>query len=133
MSEPGPIVFFDGVCAFCSSSIDFFMRRDRHGRLKFAPLQGETATATLPDSDRDDLDSMVFLLDGRRYRKSSAVVQILKQIGGLWVLIAGLLWIIPKPLRDLGYSLVARVRYRIFGKKETCRLPTPEERGRVLP
>ena len=133
MSETGPIVFFDGVCAFCSSSIDFFMRRDRHGRLKFAPLQGETAAATLPGSDRDDLDSMVYLLNDRRYRKSSAVVQILKQLGGVWLLLAGLLWIIPKPIRDLGYSIVAKVRYRIFGKKESCRLPTPEERGRVLP
>ncbi len=133
MSEQDPIVFFDGVCGLCSTSVDFFMRRDRHARLRFAPLQGETAAANLPDSDRENLNSMVCLLEGRRYHRSSAVVQILRQIGGIWSIVAGALWVIPKPLRDLGYSIVASSRYRFFGKKETCRLPTPEERGRLLP
>jgi predicted DCC family thiol-disulfide oxidoreductase YuxK len=132
MTNSGPIVFFDGVCGLCNSSVDFFMRQDREGRLKFAPLQGETAAACLAATDRENLSSLVFFHDGVSMRKSSGVVQILRQLGGVWKLLAGLLWIIPKPLRDLGYTCVATFRYRLFGKKETCRMPTAEERGRIL-
>ncbi len=132
MTESGPIVFFDGVCGLCNSSVDFFMRHDRTGRLRFAPLQGATAAECLAAADRENLSSLVFFHEGRSMRKSSGVVQILKQLGGAWKLLAGLLWIIPKPLRDLGYTCVATFRYQMFGKKETCRMPTPEERGRLL-
>ena len=108
------------------------MRKDRSGILRFAPLQGETAARLLPESDRENLNSMVYFENGERFRKSAAVVRILRQLGGIWALLGSLLWVIPRPLRDLGYSLVAAVRYRVFGKKSACRVPTSEERGRLL-
>lgn len=125
-------MFFDGVCGLCDTSVDFFMRKDRSGILRFAPLQGETAARLLPESDRENLNSMVYFENGERFRKSAAVVRILRQLGGIWALLGSLLWVIPRPLRDLGYSLVAAVRYRVFGKKSACRVPTSEERGRLL-
>lgn len=127
-----PIIFFDGVCGLCNSSVDFVLRHDRHGRMRFAPLQGETAARLLPAADRENLGSLVLWSEAGAFRRSAAVVRILWQLGGLWKVPAACLWLIPGPLRDGGYRVVAALRYRLFGKKETCRLPTPEERGRIL-
>ncbi len=128
-----PIVFFDGVCGLCSHAVDFVMARDANATFRFAPLQGETARSLLPESDTQNLDSMAVSIDGRIYRRSSAVVRMLWGLGPHWQLAGGLLWLIPLPLRDLGYRIVAKQRYRLFGKHESCRLPTPEERERFLP
>ncbi len=125
-------VFFDGVCGFCNVWVDFLMRRDPSSRLRFAPLQGETARTRLNPADVENLHSLVFWTSRGCYRKTSAVVRIGWTLGGVWSVLATLLWLIPRPLRDLGYALIARNRYRIFGKKETCRLPTPAERARFL-
>ena len=128
-----PILFFDGVCGLCNRSVDFALARDRRQRLLFAPLQGETARERLDQSDVASLQTVV-LADARGvHRRSSAVVRVLWLLGGLWCVVGTLLWLIPRPLRDLGYKLVARYRYRWFGRKETCRMPTPAERARFLP
>ncbi len=128
-----PILFFDGVCGLCNRAVDFLLVRDASHVFLFAPLQGETAAARLSAEDTKTIDSIV-LLDGRlSYRRSAAVVRVLWRLGGVWKLFGGLLWLIPRPLRDVGYKLVARTRYRLFGKKETCRLPTADERSRFLP
>lgn len=127
------ILFFDGVCGLCNWSVDFVMRRDLKGVIQFAPLQGDTARELLTSADLNDLSSMVFWVGGRSYRKSAGVVRVLWQLGPFWKILAVLLWLIPLPLRNLGYSLVASNRYHWFGKKETCRLPTPAERTRFLP
>jgi predicted DCC family thiol-disulfide oxidoreductase YuxK len=132
LKEQTPIVFFDGVCGLCNSSVDFVLRHDRRGRLKFSPLQGETAERLLPSEDRENLGSLVLWDGGRMFRRSSAVVRILWRLGPLWRLLGGLLWVIPLPLRNAVYRVVAGSRYRWFGKKETCRLPSPEERERFL-
>jgi predicted DCC family thiol-disulfide oxidoreductase YuxK len=136
-SEPsvggGPIVFFDGVCGLCNRFIDFVIKRDRAGVFRFAPLQGETARERLPAADVRDVNTMVLVDEQGVFRKSTAATRILLRLGGAWSLVGGTLRLIPPPLRDAGYSLVARYRYRIFGKKETCRMPTPAERGRFLP
>jgi len=128
----GAIVFFDGVCGLCNSSVDFVLRHDRRGRMRFAPLQGETAARLLPAADRENLGSLVLWEDGQAWRRSTAVVHILWKLGGIWTVPAAVLWLIPSPLRNAGYRVVAKLRYRLFGKKETCRLPSPEERGRFL-
>lgn len=128
------IVFFDGVCGLCNATVDFWMRRDRRQRLAFAPLQGETAAQWLPVVAREQLHSMFLRTEeGAIYSRSSAAVRILWRLGGVWMLAAALLWLIPLPLRDLGYRLVAASRYRLFGRRETCRLPTPDEAERLLP
>lgn len=134
-SEPSrSIVFFDGVCSLCNSTVDFLIRRDLAGRLQFASLQGETAARLLPEPSRTDLNTMVLRTEGgATYRRSSAAIRILWRLGGAWTVAAILLWIVPKPLRDLGYRLVASNRYRLFGHRETCRMPTDEERSRILP
>jgi predicted DCC family thiol-disulfide oxidoreductase YuxK len=127
------ILFFDGVCGLCNKSVDFVLVRDRRGAIQFAPLQGDTARHLLPPADRENLDSMVLWVKGQSYRKSAAVVRVLWRLSAGWQILGTLLWLIPLPLRNLGYSLIARNRYRFFGKKETCRMPSPEERQRFLP
>jgi len=126
------IVFFDGVCGLCNHAINFLMARDQHRRLRFAPLQGVAARELVPDEVRSKLDTFVFSDQGRLFYRSTALARILMRIGGLWWLIGALLWLIPAPLRNLGYRCVARVRYRLFGKHESCRLPTAEERALFL-
>lgn len=126
------IVFFDGICGFCNQSVNFLMARDTHRKLKFAPLQGETARERLPENLWQDVNTLVFHRDGATYVRSAAVVRILLTIGGVWSVAGMMLWLIPLPLRDLGYRVVARLRYRIFGKRDACRLPTAEDRGAML-
>ena len=131
--QPQSIVFFDGVCGLCNVSVDFILARDTHQRFRFAPLQGETALQELPSGDREQLDTLVLLTERGTYRRTAAVVRILWRLPGVWPILGALLWVIPGPLRDLGYRIVSANRLRWFGKKETCRLPTPEERERFLP
>jgi predicted DCC family thiol-disulfide oxidoreductase YuxK len=128
-----PILFFDGVCGLCNWSVDFVMKRDKRKVFRYAPLQGETAASQLSEKDRVDLDSVVLKTPQGLYRHSSAVVRVLWKLPGIWPVLGTLLWVIPSPLRNLGYRLVAKNRYRFFGKKETCRLPTQDEIGRLLP
>ena len=128
-----PVVYFDGVCGLCNASVDFFMKRDRAGIFLFAPLQGETAKARLDPRDTQNLGSVALQVGGKTYRHSSAVSRMLWRLGGFWSFVGAMLWLIPWPIRHLGYKLVARFRYRLFGKKESCRMPTPQERGRFLP
>lgn len=127
------LLFFDGVCGLCSRSVDFVLARDRRELFQFAPLQGETARQLLPVAYVSDLNSMVLLVDGRSFRKSSAAVRVLWRLSLGWQVLAALVWLVPLPLRDLAYDLIARNRYRLFGKHETCRMPTPAERSRFLP
>lgn len=126
------IVFFDGVCGLCNHAINFLMKCDRHRRLRFAPLQGETALDLVPAEVREQLSTFVFADEGRLSYRSTAFAKILMRIGGVWLIIGALLWLIPWPLRDLGYRCVSKARYALFGKKEACRLPTPEERTLFL-
>ena len=134
MSTPeSPILFFDGVCGLCNRSVDFVMRRDRREVFRFAPLQGDTARTEFAAKEVEDLSTLVLKTPSGTYRRSSAVVRILWNLGGFWSAMGWVLWIIPLPLRNLGYRAVASCRYSIWGKKETCRIPSPAERGRFLP
>ena len=129
----GDVVFFDGVCGLCNASVDFILRRDSVHRFRFAPLQGETAHRELPTTDTERLDTLVLVTSTGIHRRSAAVVRILWRLPGLWPWVGGLLWLVPLPLRDIGYRIVSAHRLRWFGQKETCRLPTPEERELCLP
>lgn len=107
------------------------MKLDRTGEFLFSPLQGETAKKLLTPKQTEDLDSVVLFDNGITYTKSDAVLEIFNKIGGflqLWMLTK----IIPKNLRDHIYDLAAEQRYKIFGKRDTCRIPTPGERTRFL-
>lgn len=132
-SNSRAIVFFDGVCGLCNTTVDFIVRHDRYQRLACAPLQGSTAQRYLTPAIREELNTLVLRLpDGQQYQRSAAVVRILWRLGGVWKLAAAALWLVPLPLRNLGYRLVAKWRYRLFGHRETCRLPTPEDADRLL-
>ena len=140
--RPTNVVFFDGVCGLCNRFVDFILSRDRQEAIRFAPLQGETASlleltklfATTANTEAPAFDTVVWLDDaGKKFVRSAAVVRVLWHLGGIWSLFGTSLWLVPRPLRDLGYRLVSANRYRLFGQKETCRLPTPNERRRFLP
>lgn len=125
------VVFFDGVCNLCNGFVDFLIRRDPNDRLRFAPLQGETAKKLVPAAWREELSSVVLWQDGRCSRESAAAVRALATLGGVWKL-ALVFLVVPALLRDFIYRGIARNRYRWFGQRETCRLPSPEERERFL-
>jgi predicted DCC family thiol-disulfide oxidoreductase YuxK len=127
------IIFFDGVCGLCNRWIDFVIPRDHSHRFRFSPLQGETAAERLDPKDTESLGSVVLQTGNRAYRHTTAIIRILWGLGGFWAFFASLLWLIPWPIRHLGYKIVAANRFRFFGKKETCRMPTPDERARFLP
>lgn len=122
-----PIIFFDGVCGLCNRAVDFLIRRDKNRLFRFAPLQGKTASIVLPSALIGQPETIVCKDGNVLYYKSNAILHILIQIGGGWKL-AVLLYVIPKFIRDLCYDMVAHNRYKVFGKKESCRLPSPEER-----
>jgi len=131
-SKTSPIVFFDGVCGFCNHSINWLLARDPEHRLRFAPLQGATAQSKVPEKIRNRLDTLVFLRESRIYIRTAAVSRILMTLGGRWWLLGAVLWLIPYPVRDLGYRIIARWRYRLFGKLDACRIPEPDERAMFL-
>lgn len=131
--RPTNVLYFDGVCGLCNSSVNFVLSRDRRGAIRFAPLQGETAQRR-PKANDSNLSTVVWSDSrGREFVRSAAVARVLWQLGGAWWLLGWLFWLIPLPLRDLGYRLIAANRYWLFGKKEVCRMPTPAERARFLP
>jgi predicted DCC family thiol-disulfide oxidoreductase YuxK len=127
-----PIVFFDGVCGLCNASVDRLLKWDQRGVLRFAPLQGITAANMLPPHMVQDLDSLVLLDDQGLHQRSDAALLALKYAGGPWRLLSTLR-VVPRPLRDAVYGLIARRRYQWFGRKESCRVPGPHERERFLP
>lgn len=127
-----PIVFFDGVCGLCNASVDRLLQWDQRGVLRFAPLQGTTAATMLPPDMVRDLDSLVLLDEQGLHQRSDAALLALKYAGGSWRLLSALR-VVPRPLRDAVYDLIARRRYQWFGRKESCRLPLPHERDRFLP
>ena len=126
------VLFFDGVCVLCNGLVDWCLTRDKNRRIRFAPLQGKTAGEQLPRAVREGLDTLVFS-DARGLAvRSTAVLRMLESMGGVWRL-AGALMLVPVVARDPVYQWVARNRYRWFGKRAVCRVPSPEDAGRLLP
>jgi predicted DCC family thiol-disulfide oxidoreductase YuxK len=128
-----PILFFDGVCGLCNWSVDFVLAHERRQQILFSPLQGETAASHLGIQPGDDFSSVVLLEHGARLEQSDAVARLLTLMGGGWSILGTMLRLIPRPIRNFGYRLVASNRFRLFGRKAACRLPTPAERTRFLP
>lgn len=126
-------MFFDGVCGLCNGFVDFLFRIDTKGMILVAALQGQTAKQFLPSGLLVDLQTMVVRRkDGGLLVKSEGVLHVLAELGGFWGTMATMALIVPKFLRDFVYDLVARSRYSIFGKRQTCRFPSSEERSRFL-
>lgn len=129
-----PIVFFDGVCNFCNYWVNFAIKRDKKKKLRFAALQGETAARILAAHQLpiNSLSTVVLIDNGKVYTQSSAALRISKHLDGGWKLLYGLM-IIPKFIRDFFYNIIARNRYKWWGKKETCMVPDPGLVERFLP
>jgi len=137
-TESNPIVLYDGVCGLCNLLVQFVLKRDKRDYFRFASLQSELASKVLQRHDRDpcDLDTVYVVIDYAQpaehlLARSDAILFLLGQLGGVWKL-AALGKIMPRPLRDGIYKLVARNRYRVFGKYESCTLPEPQHRTRFL-
>lgn len=129
-----PLVIFDGVCNFCNYWVNFAIKHDKKKRLRFAPMQGKTAAARLARHGihQNKLSSVVLIDNGKAYTQSSASIRICKYLDGGWKLFYGLM-IIPKFIRDFLYNIIARNRYKWFGKKNACMVPTTELQERFLP
>lgn len=127
------IVFFDGVCNLCNSTAQFLLKIDKHQRLQFGSLQGESAKRILPNYQvsPEKLSSIIFIHQNKVYTESSAVLEIFSVIGGPWITLY-IFKFIPSYFRNGIYKFVARYRYKWFGKRSSCRVPTPSERERFL-
>ncbi|MGE4133120.1 MAG: thiol-disulfide oxidoreductase DCC family protein [Bdellovibrionales bacterium] len=126
-----PRLFFDGHCNLCNGFVDFLIRHDRSKKILFGSLQGKAAAASLPPHFRELLPSVVLVENGEIYSRSSAALKALALLGGIYKL--GLIFfLVPRPIRDWVYDLIAKNRYAWFGRRDTCRLPSPEERERFL-
>ena len=134
MNPPNaPVIFFDGVCGLCNSFVDWVMRRDKKKIFLFTPLQGKTAKETFGQSLMPDGEWTINYVDEKgRYERSGAVLRIIIRLDGGWKLM-GIFLIVPPFIRDGVYKFIAKRRYRWFGKRDVCRLPSPQEKGRFLP
>jgi len=139
MNDNKPIILYDGVCGLCNRLVQFLLKHDRHGRLRYASLQSDFAAKVLQRHgfDPKDLDTLHVIENydqpaERVLQRSDAVLRAGRELGGIWFPLASLARIVPRPLRDLFYRFVARNRYRVFGKYDTCMLPDPNQRNRFL-
>lgn len=132
-SSAGPVILFDGVCNLCNGAVNFVIDRDPEGVFTFGALQSEQAEALLQKHalPEDYLDSLVLLENGRLYVRSEAALRIARRLGGLWPLLYAFM-AVPRPLRNRIYDWIASNRYGWFGRREQCRVPTPELRQRFL-
>ena len=133
-----PIVLYDGVCGLCNKLVQFLLKRDKTDQLRYASLQSDFAEKILVRHglNSKDLDTVCVVLDyeeaGERVlTRSTAIIEVINNLGGIWKLIV-IGKIIPRPVRDVAYESVARNRYRMFGKFETCMLPEPRHRKKFL-
>jgi predicted DCC family thiol-disulfide oxidoreductase YuxK len=131
------ILFYDGHCGLCHRAVKFVLKHDRSGTaFRFAPLQGDTFPSRVPPEKRAALpDSVVVLTaDGTLLVRSSAFLHILRRLGGGWKILAGVISVIPRPVRDAAYDTVARIRYRVFGTRDDlCPIVPPDLRARFDP
>lgn len=128
-----PILLFDGVCNLCNGFVQFVILRDPKAVFRFAPLQSKIGQqlASQAGFPIDELSTVILYDQGTFYTHSDVALEVVRRLPGLWSLLYGLN-VIPKSIRDNIYNWVARNRYRWFGKRESCMVPTPEIRARFL-
>jgi predicted DCC family thiol-disulfide oxidoreductase YuxK len=131
---PTHLVLYDGSCGFCHGSVKVLVRLDRKRVLRYAPLQGETATqmrVQYPEIPRE-LESVVLIENGTVHLRSRVVLKCAQHFAWPWRALSGLA-LLPRWLTDFGYRLIAKYRYRIWGRADACQVPTPEQRDLYLP
>ena len=127
------IIVFDGICNFCNSSVNFIIERDHKNIFKFAPMQSETGQKMLAAHNISsyNIDTFLLVKNGEAFTKSDAALVIAKELKRPWNYLA-ILRIAPRPIRDYFYSLIARNRYKWFGKRDLCMMPTSELQDKFL-
>ncbi|MDR4496237.1 MAG: thiol-disulfide oxidoreductase DCC family protein [Nitrospirales bacterium] len=127
------VIVFDGVCNFCNAFVNFVLERDTRGIFKFGTLQSPPAHLILNQCglSTEDYETFLLLDNGKIFTKSTAGLKILRALPGCWPWLYAFI-IVPRPIRDLIYSFVARHRYRWMGKADTCRVPSLAERARFI-
>ena len=128
LSYQHPIIFFDGVCHLCDGTVQKLLKWDESKLLRFATLQFAAEKHLFETS----ADSIILLYRGQIFQKSHAVIQILSLLGGRYRLLAMVLKVFPQRIRDFGYDMIAKYRYRWFGKYDTCMLPDENLKVRFL-
>lgn len=133
MSNPEHIVLFDGVCNLCNESVSFIIKHDSKKLFKFASLQSEYAKNILTQYDKNfsGMHSIIYIEKGKIYDESNAALRISRHLDSFWRF-AYLFIIVPKFLRDGVYKIIAKNRYKWFGKKESCMMPSKELKSRFL-
>jgi predicted DCC family thiol-disulfide oxidoreductase YuxK len=127
------ILLFDGVCNLCNGLVRFIIKRDKKGKFKFASLQSEAGRSLLErfGLPQNEIQSLVLIQNDKYYLKSTAALKVLRELGGFWSTFYIFIWL-PQFFRDFIYDIVAKSRYRIFGKLDTCMIPTAELQSRFL-
>lgn len=128
-----PIILFDGVCNFCNFWVNFVIDNDKKDTFRFAALQSEKGQLLLQKLklNTSDFDTFVLIVSNKYFTKSTAALKISKELSSI-VKIFYIFIFFPKPIRDFIYDLIAKNRYKFFGKKEVCRIPTDKERAKFL-
>lgn len=127
-----PIVLFDGVCNLCNSSVQFIIKNDKKARFRFAPLQSTTGTKLMQSFQiPQKFDSFILIEDNKVYQKSTAALRVAKKLDGAWPLLYGFI-IVPAFIRNAVYDFVGRNRYKWFGERNECMMPTPDLQNRFL-
>tara|TARA_R110000765_G_scaffold52453_4_gene105522 strand:+ start:3841 stop:4245 length:405 start_codon:yes stop_codon:yes gene_type:complete len=128
------IILFDGVCNLCNTTVQFVIKNDKEDRFRFTPLQSDTGKKLLTERniDTEDIDSIILIEPNvAYYTKSTAALEIGKYLKGLSTISSILLWL-PESLRDIVYDFVAKNRYKWYGKKESCMIPTEELKNKFI-
>ena len=127
------IILFDGVCNLCNSSVNFIIDHDKENVFKFASLQSEAGQELLNkfNLNTKDFDSIIYVENDKYFEQSTAVLRIVKSFPGLWKLLFVFI-IVPPFIRNFLYNIIANNRYKWFGKKDLCRVPTPELKEKFL-
>lgn len=126
------IILFDGVCNFCSQSVQFIIKRDPSSVFHFASLQSDIGRELINKYGlEENINSVVYISGGKAYKKSDAALQICRRLSGLWKTLY-IFYFVPWPIRNMVYDYVAKNRYKWFGKAESCMIPSPDIRSRFL-
>ena len=127
-----PVILFDGECNFCDSSVQFIIKNDPKGIFHFASLQSDTGQELLKKHHvPSNIDSMILIEGNKVYYKSAAALRICRHLKGAWKLLYAFI-AVPRPIRNIAYDFIAKNRYKWFGKKESCMLPSPSVRARFI-
>jgi predicted DCC family thiol-disulfide oxidoreductase YuxK len=136
METNPPIILFDGRCGLCTRSVQFILKRDRDARFRFAPLESTAAARACtrigaPTPQAVEPDSIIVIADGQALERSDAALSIAARLPFPWPILT-VFRVVPRGLRDWVYGIIARNRYRWFGRHDACMIPTPEQRARFL-